>query len=759
MTYRRSTVSTRSSDSARVREPVWARRRGRGRALGRLAVAIVLVAAAIGTRLSRPRACAGGDDATIEDATTFDAHVLGRPQDVRLFYDPATRAIGGGPCQTCAVEEMRQDWSGYLGSLAKPEEWEAILLRAPLAALDAMIFSLQGKADKAQKPPALMPARWKTLSPEDRSRLVSALYFVGFARRVEPFSNADPGASSWGPPVAPSRQPAGVAEALLTKGGAALARTTDPFLRQRYAFQLLRLRFYSRPPADLVSFYAEQASALEGPSSALMWRARYYLAGAERKAGHLAEANLWLARIHASSAALASAAASDFQPVEDADWRGALRAAKSPQEKIWLWHLVGLRSDALVAWQEIERLDPHSEELGLLAVRELNRVEATGGQDARALEAAARKTASRGLVPQPWLFSLVAAHAAALRGDLAAVRRDLAKPMPPPGDDLGRLVAAQTKATLALALANALKKRDPKIEEELAATLAQIPDSFSRRGTLVERVLRALGTVFNQEKRCAQGAWLEVEACAKSWSDPAFLEAALGRAHEPPTGLDKLVMSSSRVTAASLETELGVLYTSRGELDKALAHLRGSPAASKRLGTEPFIMHIRDCHDCDHARYGPKATWSVLSLVERMSDLEARQKDPSKAGLTAEAAAREALLLGHAYYNLSYFGNARVFSDDVHAFASPAWLTQAAHWYKRAFDQAPARELKAEAAFMAAKAELGTLLGPGSEASENADLPIPAKWFPVVKKFRDTAYVRDVIRECGNFRIWLGTEP
>jgi hypothetical protein len=720
---------------------------------------VAVMLGVIGVSPTPARACAGGDDDTIEDATTFDAHVLGRPQDARLFYDPATRAIGSGPCENCAVEEMRADWSAYLGTLAKPEEWEPILLRAPLATIDGLIFSLQGKADKAAKPPAVMPARWNALSADDRSRLLGALYFVGFARRVEAFSNADAGATAWGPPASKPRPPAATAEALITKGGAALGRTTDPFLRQRYAFQLLRLRFYARPPTEVVSFYAAEANALEAPSPALTWRARYYLAGAQRKAGNLAEANLWLARIHASSAALASAAASDFQPVEDADWRATLSAAKSTQEKIRLWHLVGLRSDALVAWQEIERLDPRSEELGLLAVRELNRVEATGGREVGALEAAARKTASRGLVPHPWLFSLVAAHAAALRGDLAAVRRDLAKPMPPDGDNLGRLVAAQTKATLALGLATAFKKRDSKLEEELAATMAQIPDSFSRRGTLVARVRTALATAFNQEKRCAQGAWLEVEACGKSWSDPAFLEAALLRAQNPPSGLDRFVMSSSGVTPASLEAELGVLYASRGELGKALAHLRGSRAASKRLGTEPFLMHIRDCHDCDHERYGPKATWTTLSLVERMSELEARQQDPAKVGLTPEMAAREALLLGHAYYNLSYFGNARVFSEDVHAFASPSWLVQASRWYKRAFEKATSRELKAEAAFMAAKTELGTLLGTGGEATENADLPVPAKWFPVVKKFRDTAYVRDVIRECGHFRLWLGAEP
>ncbi len=70
------------------------------------------------------------------------------------------------------------------------------------------------------------------------------------------------------------------------------------------------------------------------------------------------------------------------------------------------------------------------------------------------------------------------------------------------------------------------------------------------------------------------------------------------------------------------------------------------------------------------------------------------------------------------------------------------------------------RELKAQAAFLAAKAERGTLIEKqqATPARLTADLPVPTSWFPVVKSFADTAYHRQVLTECGTYRSWLGKQ-
>src|SRR5262245_14731898 len=104
-----------------------------------------LVAAAFTPRAAR--ACGGGDDGG--DVTTFDPHVLDDASEEPLFYDPDTRSVGHGPCDSCAVDEMKADWAAFLGPGVTEDDWSKILLSARLPDIDALILTLQGKA----KPP------------------------------------------------------------------------------------------------------------------------------------------------------------------------------------------------------------------------------------------------------------------------------------------------------------------------------------------------------------------------------------------------------------------------------------------------------------------------------------------------------------------------------------------------------------------------------------------------------------------------------
>jgi hypothetical protein len=179
----------------------------------------------------------------------------------------------------------------------------------------------------------------------------------------------------------------------------------------------------------------------------------------------------------------------------------------------------------------------------------------------------------------------------------------------------------------------------------------------------------------------------------------------------------------------------------------------GTPASAK-LGTDPLVIHINDCHDCDHATYA-NAPWTHASLVARLAALERT----ARAG--GEPGAQAALALGNALYNLTWYGNARVVLGDTHQ--GTADTTAALRWYKRAHDLTRNRELKAKAAFLAAKAELGNRItaqrGDPYDGSVNA-LPVPSTWFPVVARYKHTRYYREVLRECGQFARWVaGRKP
>jgi hypothetical protein len=84
-------------------------------------------------------------------------------------------------------------------------------------------------------------------------------------------------------------------------------------------------------------------------------------------------------------------------------------------------------------------------------------------------------------------------------------------------------------------------------------------------------------------------------------------------------------------------------------------------------------------------------------------------------------------------------------------------LSAAAPWFRRAHAAATEREIKAEAAFLAAKVELMTELAklPPYTYHEGTAMPVPKTWYPVMQGYSDTNYYGQVLAECGTFRSWV----
>nr|MBA2538303.1 hypothetical protein [Deltaproteobacteria bacterium] len=195
-----------------------------------------------------------------------------------------------------------------------------------------------------------------------------------------------------------------------------------------------------------------------------------------------------------------------------------------------------------------------------------------------------------------------------------------------------------------------------------------------------------------------------------------------------------------------LQFELALRHLLDGDFAAAQV---GFKVTSKKLGTDPFVIHIVDCHDCDHAKYG-KSKWDHANLTAKLIELDAKVKAGGEVGADA------AMQIGNALYNLTYWGNARAATAETHQKTEDASL--AMKYYKRAFELSKNRELKAKAAFLAAKAELGNLLSTTAVADASGTsrgLPVPSTWFPVMKQFANTRYYKEVIKECGHFASWV----
>lgn len=669
----------------------------------------ILAGACVAALAARPARACGADGLWLD--VTFDAAIIGGVDSADLRYDPA-RVRFGDPCPTCAVAEMRADWAGYLGSEVPADAWMKVLLEAPLEDIDKLIFALKGdaKALAAKKGDPIA-----TLTGAAKDRAIAALFFVGFARRVEPF--ADTGGAGWAEDGERKAPPTVTPDELIKKGEAAYARAKDPFLKQRYAFQLLRLRFYNSDRAGVLAWFDAEQKALAGPSTALAWRARYYAAGAAIRAGDRARGNLELARVHVGFPTLGPVTANDFSPSQESDWRASLALAKTPRDRAALWRLVGVRFDGVAAMREIHKLEPKSDLLALLAVREINKLEMHPTPDGLAqLAAVATKIAKTPGADRPWLLHLVAAHAAALDGDVGGTKAQLAAARKARPGDKG--IEKQALTTLVLGLAHGVAKKPAIGGEELAALLEKTPVGDDVK-------MRAFVLVGGKH----MPSWPEG---SESDPKPEVLRARIAAVRQARTPFEKFLVSHS--DEQGLVAQLVETHVLRGEFAEAQrvgAERRGPGPV---IGCDPFALGVLEDYDCVPQANG----LTQAALVKRLVELEAKAKGKG------DDAAKAALDVGTALF--------RRHAVDVQR-GTVVDTRPATAWAERAYALATGRELKARAAFLAARSERlhGT-------SRYNGGLALPAGWYGKLRALDDTAFHREVLAECGTYREWHGAK-
>lgn len=704
----------------------------------------------VGLRDERADACGGGEWWSIADLTTFDPKVLGDAHS--LYYDPQYAHFGEA-CDSCAIDAIAADWKSYFGANVLWGDWKRVLYDATSADLIAISLWQSGKgpAPKGWDHSTV----WKQV-PKDK--ILGALAFVQVARKIEKF------ASFSGYDASGNQRPSDKPPDDLLAQAKAAAKTKDPFLAQRYAFQVMRTMFYRRDWREAIAFHDQWAKVLSAPSNDLAWRSRHYLAGALARNGNKARANLELSRIHAGYPALANVAVNEFLPMENKDFNESLKLAKTVREKTELWRLVGVKKDGVVAMQEIIKLDVKSNLIGLLLVRELAKAESRvteyyGKPDPKDVSAQTKTYATLEQIAtsqlakggdRPWLLELVAGHIAAKRGDVVGARARLARATAARPGDIR--VASQAKASLAMALVGAWKI-SPQLEEELALTMNGIDKEYGRRTSVRAEVRKKLAKEYLAAGHIVDAEFLKpgsVPAPAKGakpkWNDAVFIRDMIARTAKTQTAFDKFVLTES-FTKPNLEQDLAMRLILDGDFTGAAKVYQVTKPTSLLLKTDPFVMHIKDCHDCDHEKYA-SAKWTHANVAAKLAELDQKVKGGGEAG--AEAA----LQIGNVLYNMTWYGNARVMLDESHQATRDA--SAALAWYKRAHDMTKNRELKVKAAFFAAKAELGNALTAAqTDVYAGVDpLPMPKTWFPIVKQYANTKYYKEVLKECGHFASW-----
>ena len=212
------------------------------------------------------------------------------------------------------------------------------------------------------------------------------------------------------------------------------------------------------------------------------------------------------------------------------------------------------------------------------------------------------------------------------------------------------------------------------------------------------------------------------------------------------------------------------LLAMNDHVSEALAMISHAPkAAGDTLPGNPFNARINDCHDCDHAAT-QKIKYTTLSFLQKLKEL----KDKIAAGTDVYT---NAILVGNAQYNCTHFGNARAFYEGAilgsgtgtpeyldSAFRAPLTdMSTAMKYYTLAAGAARTDEQRAKCQYLLAKCQRNQWYMNNFARTNDWDFQGLAftafDGFKGLKKYPNTNYYKEVLRECGYFNTYIKKNP
>lgn len=151
-------------------------------------------------------------------------------------------------------------------------------------------------------------------------------------------------------------------------------KSTD--LKLRYAYQLVRFAHYSNKYKDSINFFNQYVKPLQS-TSVMYYYALDQKAGAERAVGNYIQANYDFFEVFSHTKNRKESAFNSMKVTQDLDYEQLLRKAKTDQEKLDVYLLIGYRdfSNPVAAMQKMIAINPNAEQAKVLFARAINLVE------------------------------------------------------------------------------------------------------------------------------------------------------------------------------------------------------------------------------------------------------------------------------------------------------------------------------------------------------------------------------------------------
>ena len=663
-----------------------------------------------------------------------------------------------------------QDWSSFLGKNFDSKALNFLLNKASYNTVLNLNDFYTGKKELSDS----LKLYAGNFNKSDKQQLAFVQYLT-IAKGCEPFATSNDG-NDWDYNSDKRKAPQAVKNITAQTIETLMQQTSNTFVKERYWFQLVRYNFFFDLPAAITAFDKYKNSF---DKNVMYYRTMAYTAGAYYKQKNYSIANYYYSLVFASNDDMKCLAHWSFHPQEEKDWQQTLALCKDNNERITLWQMIGIfYSDETRSIDEILKINPTSTTVDLLLTRTVNEVESsyTPYEDSsRNLSKTfnwCKNITDNGKISNLFLWQISTGYLAFLKEDYTTSEQYYALAAKHTPNTI--LAKDQLRLLQLLTKVGALKTIRNSDEQSLLADFNWIYSPSLIKTDSALRTSRAQNWIKQTfaKKYQQQGDLVKSECFVSNVNFYSMdknvndLKAFLIKTN--PSAFELLCREFSAKKEDDLWEFQAIQSTFKDDLDNAvLLMTKASANGQTVLPGNPFNGKIQDCHDCDHAQK-QKVKYTKLAFLQKMKEL----KDNVVA---KNDVYNNALLLANGYYNITHFGNARVFYEgavlgeghsDPYAIDSifKPMLTNntlATKYYKLALQSAIDDEQKAKCLYMVAKCERNEWYNktffnnqendPAYDNKSNIDF-ITWNSFKALKQYSHTQYYKDVIQECGYFK-------
>ena len=574
---------------------------------------------------------------------------------------------------------------------------------------------------------------------------------------------------------------------LINRGRDEFKHTKAPFLKLRYAYQMVRLAHYAKDYKAVLQIYDDVMPKMERINSIINYWILAHKAGAMKALGQRAEAAYLFAVVFRYSPSKRRQAFESFDIRTEGEWQTCLSLCKSDKERAALFAIRASydKSKAFEDLMELHQLDPKNEHLEMLLVRETLRLEkillgnsfrkpryeaniiAQNKAYCLRLRDFVKAAADQNSCRSPVLWRTTEGYLTLLLGDWQTATRVFAKARILNKDNL---MGEQIDAFDLAARITALQGADAGMNDEFE--YIRKSNSYLSDPDFEGLFLEKLGSIYNKSNDPGVAFLCNYDRKDLEKNPQlAMIDNLINLCKKPEKSIFEKELTTFQ-GKTTIESQLwdvkGRYHLAHFELESAVEAFRNIPELERGKKYTPFVNKIID-------RVNSSQSDSIIvnkfEFAQKMLDMEYQIK------VGSNRADSLYFLLGLGYYNMTFFGNSSSLADFYRSGSSWKYLNSgqaafplsgaalgnhevldvslALQYFEKARQLTPNRDFQAQCAFWCAKCEQN-IFYTSKECvyklgSKNAPNPPPQyrRYFKLLKDYySDTKYYQQAATEC-----------